>query len=58
MNQYDKQLNKDIDQHAIAGGQDHGHDRLSDRQQLRRNPRLVIGTLDYFALIMEQEEQK
>lgn len=24
----------------------------------RRNPRLVVGGLDYFELLMEQEEQK
>ncbi len=26
-------------------------------QRLRRNPRLVIGSLDYFDLLMEQDEQ-
>ena len=28
------------------------------RQPLRNNPRLVVGGLDYFELLMEQEEQQ
>ena len=27
-------------------------------QQLRRNPRIVIGSLDFFEMLMEQEEQQ
>jgi len=29
----------------------------TDAAQLRRNPRIVIGTLDYFDMLMEQDEE-
>ena len=32
--------------------------RDPQRNQLRHNPRLVIGGLDYFDLLMEQDEQQ
>lgn len=32
-------------------------ERSADKQQPRRNPRIVIGTLDYFDMLMEQDEQ-
>jgi len=50
---------QNINQDNHAGGQDHGHDRLADRQQLRRNPRLVYSDPDRFFrdLLMEQQEQ-
>lgn len=41
-----------------TGGHDPGKDERKDKQTpARRNPRLVIGSLDYFDLIMEQDEQ-
>ena len=30
--------------------------RPAEPQQLRRNPRIVIGNLDFFEMLMEQEE--
>ena len=44
-------------QHDHAGGQDPGKDNRTECQQPRRNPRLVIGALDYFDMLMEQDEQ-
>ncbi len=32
--------------------------RPAEPQQLRRNPRIVIGSLDFFEMLMEQEEQQ
>lgn len=53
MNQHDTQNN----QGDRAGAHDPGHDIRADQQKPRRNPRLVIGTLDYFDMLMEQDEE-
>lgn len=54
-----------MDHSTQKNGQDNhnnGHATNTDNRnekptQLRKNPRLVIGSLDYFDLIMEQDEQ-
>ena len=43
--------------HGGTGGHDPDQDNRIERQQPRRNPRLVIGTLDFFDMLMEQDEQ-
>jgi len=36
---------------------EHEQERSADKQQPRRNPRIVIGSLDYFDMLLEQDEQ-
>ena len=38
-------------------GRENDREQRNEHQQPRRNPRLVIGNLDYFELLMEQDEQ-
>ena len=52
MNDTHNKLHKDI-----SGDHEHLSDHRADPQPPRRNPRLVIGSLDYFEILMEQDEQ-
>ena len=52
MSQYDKHRNQD--EHD---SRDHDRESRSEQQRPRRNPRLVIGSLDFFDMLMEQDEQ-
>lgn len=35
----------------------HEEPKQNEQQTPRRNPRLVVGSLDFFELLMEQDEQ-
>lgn len=48
---------KDTQRNKHTDDSDHDHEHLEDRQRPHRNPRLVIGTLDYFDMLMEQDEE-
>lgn len=44
------------DNHNNNGHEKHTDNRNEKPTRLRKNPRLVIGSLEYFDLLMEQDE--
>ena len=45
------------DTHDGQDGREHDNHTRTEKPIPRRNPRLVIGTLDYFDMLMEQDEE-
>ena len=45
------------EQSGRSGGRDLVMETQAEKQQPRRNPRIVIGSLDYFDMLLEQDEQ-
>ena len=51
-------MNNDTDRAQDDRTGEPGTDNRADQQPPRRNPRIVIGSLDFFEMLMEQDEEQ